>query len=84
MTIWSGGSVIRKVFLLSRLEKDSAQKPAEISPELGEKLTGLPQKNLALKEMLMKFQGTEKLGRREFEVLLGPSATDLGKEISAR
>uniref|UniRef100_A0A8D0KSS6 Uncharacterized protein n=1 Tax=Strix occidentalis caurina TaxID=311401 RepID=A0A8D0KSS6_STROC len=55
-----------QVFLLSRLEKDGAQKPAETSPELEEKPTGPPQKNLALKEMLMKFQGTEKLGRRGF------------------
>ncbi|XP_075594480.1 zinc finger protein RFP isoform X2 [Balearica regulorum gibbericeps] len=42
--------------ILSRLEKDDAQKPAETSPELGEKPTDLPQKNIALKEMLMKFQ----------------------------
>ncbi|XP_049648915.1 E3 ubiquitin-protein ligase TRIM39-like isoform X2 [Accipiter gentilis] len=42
--------------ILSRLEMDDAQKPAETSPELGEKPTGLPQKNAALKEMLMKFQ----------------------------
>ncbi|XP_054663503.1 E3 ubiquitin-protein ligase TRIM39-like isoform X2 [Grus americana] len=39
--------------ILSRLEKDDAQKPAETSPE---KPTDLPQKNIALKEMLMKFQ----------------------------
>lgn len=84
MTIMSEGSIIRKVFLLSRLEMDDAQKPAETSPELGEKPTGLPQKNAALKEMLMKFQGTEKLGRRGFEVVLGRSAANLRKEISAR
>ena len=64
MTIMSEGSITRKVFLLSRLEKDSAQKPAETSPELGEEPTGLPQKNIAVKETLMKFQGTEQLGRR--------------------
>ncbi|KAM6037637.1 E3 ubiquitin-protein ligase TRIM39-like isoform 1-T2 [Chlamydotis macqueenii] len=42
--------------ILSRLQKDSAQKPAEMSPDPGEKPVGLPQKNIALKEMLMKFQ----------------------------
>ncbi|XP_009462419.1 PREDICTED: E3 ubiquitin-protein ligase TRIM39-like [Nipponia nippon] len=42
--------------ILSRLEKDGVQKAAETSPELGEKPTGPPQKNIALKEMLMKFQ----------------------------
>lgn len=55
--------MIRKVFLLSRLEKDDAQKPAEPLPELGEKTTSLPQKNIALKEMLMKFRGTEEVGK---------------------
>ncbi|XP_053908043.1 E3 ubiquitin-protein ligase TRIM39 isoform X2 [Cuculus canorus] len=42
--------------ILSRLEKDGDQAPAEMSPELGEEPIGLPQKNIALKEMLMKFQ----------------------------
>ncbi|XP_010071610.1 PREDICTED: tripartite motif-containing protein 15-like [Pterocles gutturalis] len=42
--------------ILSRLEKDRALKPAETSPELGDEPTGLPPKNIALKEMLMKFQ----------------------------
>lgn len=80
MTIMSEGSVL----LLSRLEKDDAQKPEETSPELGEKPAGLPQKNIALKEMLMKFQGREKVGRRGFEVMLGLSAAGLRKEISVQ
>ncbi|XP_035426355.2 E3 ubiquitin-protein ligase TRIM39-like isoform X1 [Cygnus atratus] len=42
--------------ILSRLERESAQKPLEASPELAETPTSLPQKNIALKEMLMKFQ----------------------------
>ncbi|XP_068520145.1 E3 ubiquitin-protein ligase TRIM39-like isoform X1 [Anas acuta] len=42
--------------ILSRLEKECAQKPLEASPELAEMPTSLPQKNIALKEMLMKFQ----------------------------
>nr|XP_013026363.1 unnamed protein product [Anser cygnoides domesticus] len=42
--------------ILSRLERESAQKPLEASPELAETPTSLPQKNVALKEMLMKFQ----------------------------
>ncbi|XP_069738072.1 E3 ubiquitin-protein ligase TRIM39-like [Phaenicophaeus curvirostris] len=42
--------------ILSRLEKDGDQVPAETSPHLGEEPIGLSQKNIALKEMLMKFQ----------------------------
>ncbi|XP_008938884.1 PREDICTED: tripartite motif-containing protein 15-like, partial [Merops nubicus] len=44
--------------ILSRLEKDNAQKPAETSPEVGEKSTDPPQKNAALREMLMKYRAT--------------------------
>ncbi|XP_010154446.1 PREDICTED: LOW QUALITY PROTEIN: E3 ubiquitin-protein ligase TRIM39-like, partial [Eurypyga helias] len=44
--------------ILSRLEKDGAQKPAETSAEPGEEPTGFPQKNIALKETLMKFQAS--------------------------
>lgn len=76
----SEGSIIREVFLLSRLEKDGAQKPAETLPELGEEPTSLPRKNIALREMLMKFQGTEKLGRRGFEVVPGLPAAGVRKE----
>uniref|UniRef100_A0A672U2T4 Uncharacterized protein n=1 Tax=Strigops habroptila TaxID=2489341 RepID=A0A672U2T4_STRHB len=47
-----------QVFLLSRLEKDGAQKPAEPSPELGQKPTAPPPKSIALKEMLLKFSLT--------------------------
>ncbi|XP_005534100.1 PREDICTED: E3 ubiquitin-protein ligase TRIM39-like [Pseudopodoces humilis] len=42
--------------ILSRLEKQSALEPVETSPELAEEPTGLPQKNVTLKEMLKKFQ----------------------------
>ncbi|XP_010012290.1 PREDICTED: E3 ubiquitin-protein ligase TRIM39-like, partial [Nestor notabilis] len=42
--------------ILSRLEKDGAQKPVETSPELGQKPNAPPPKNIALKEMLMKCQ----------------------------
>ncbi|XP_025947911.1 E3 ubiquitin-protein ligase TRIM39-like isoform X2 [Apteryx rowi] len=42
--------------ILSRLEKEDVQNSEKVSPELEEKPTGCPQKNIALKEMLMKFQ----------------------------
>lgn len=65
-----------QIFFPSRLEKECAQKPLEASPELAEMPTSLPQKNIALKEMLMKFQGREKPGRRGH---LGRFAVDFRK-----
>lgn len=71
MRITSKGSIMSQIFFPSRLEKECAQKPLEASPELAETPTSLPQKNIALKEMLMKFQGREKPGRRGLEVAPG-------------
>uniref|UniRef100_A0A8B9Q9X3 Zinc finger protein RFP n=1 Tax=Apteryx owenii TaxID=8824 RepID=A0A8B9Q9X3_APTOW len=45
-----------QVSFLPRLEKEDVQNSEKVSPELEEKPTGCPQKNIALKEMLMKFQ----------------------------
>ncbi|XP_062370566.1 E3 ubiquitin-protein ligase TRIM39-like [Cinclus cinclus] len=44
--------------ILSRLEKQSALEPEEAPPELAEEPTGLPHKNVTLKEMLRKFQAS--------------------------
>ncbi|XP_039374256.1 zinc finger protein RFP-like [Mauremys reevesii] len=43
---------------LSRCEKRKLQQPEEISPELGEQVSGFSQKTIALLEALRKFKGT--------------------------
>lgn len=66
----------------SRLERESAQKPLEASPELAETPTSLPQKNVALKEMLMKLQGREEPGRRGLEVAPGSVCSGFQEDLS--
>lgn len=82
MRITSKGSITSQIFFPSRLEKECAQKPLEASPELAETPTSLPQKNIALKEMLMKFQGREKPGRRGLEVAPGSVCSGFQEGLS--
>nr|XP_009665519.1 PREDICTED: tripartite motif-containing protein 52 [Struthio camelus australis] len=65
--------------ILSRLEKDDVQKSEKVSPELGEKPPGFPQKNFALKEMLMKFQVSLTLDPETSRCVLGCEGFGAGR-----